>query len=181
MYLYSTGFHLVKQIQFTKNHFFSNYSDLIEKSRDKETSPSSLQQEHSQQKQKHEMPPQIPKIKSDATQLVPINNSQFALPNGGSTNYINNLSTEVALPRRPSALLQEILTTRRPSAIMAALTRPSQNQLVAQRQIIPMGSLYEDPQASGSSRSFNNMFINNTGPNNVLALESRRENRRIGE
>lgn len=123
--------------------------------------------------------PQISEIKEDTTQIIPLNN-QFVNQNGGSTNYMNNLHREVALPRRPSALLQEILTTRRPSAIMAALTRPNQNQLIAQRTRAPMGSLYEDPQANGSAKSFD-VYINNTGPNNVLALESKRKNRRIGE
>lgn len=66
--------------------------------------------------------------------------------------------------RRPSVLLQEILSTRRPSAIMAALRRPSHSFLNFRRH---------DEGAAGS--------VPNVGAKSPEAVESIRKNRRIGE
>lgn len=63
--------------------------------------------------------------------------------------------------RRPSVVLQELLTTRRPSAIMASLRRGSQSILSPFRTKTP-----DDPNDPARSPE---------------AVEYRRKNRRIGE
>lgn len=84
----------------------------------------------------------LPNSSTSASQLVSTTSTSLVPHSRNYQNQSHNNNseiTELVLPRRPSALLQEILTTRRPSAIMAALVRPTNNQLVHQRQMMPMG------------------------------------------
>lgn len=97
----------------------------------------------------------------------------------GSTSYLN--TNQDLVPRRPSLLLQEILTTRRPSAIMAALTTRPSHQLQLhqpQRHRIPMGHIQEGVTCDNNS-NLNHMV--NGGAHSDMALDAKRKNRRIGE
>lgn len=87
-----------------------------------------------------------------------------------STTLLDQIPENTALTsRRPSVVLQEILSTRRPSTIMAALRRPS---------LLLPGRRMESFPENGSTRSIN---MPHTGAKSEQALEQRRKNRRVGE
>ena len=94
-------------------------------------------------------------------------------PFAHSSGRLNDIPEQSQLvARRPSILLQEILSTRRPSAIMAAIRRPSNSFLNRSR----LGAFQEDNH-NGSTRSINFQ----TGPKSEMAIEFRRKNRRVGK
>jgi hypothetical protein len=103
--------------------------------------------------------------------------------NSQSSTLLNKIPESQALAhRRPSILLQEILSTRRPSAIMHALTRPSHPALIHNRSMLCMDSFQEN----GSSRSINivtppNGHKERGGGGSELAKMAKKKNRRVGD
>jgi hypothetical protein len=99
-----------------------------------------------------------------------------------SSTGLNKIPESQALvARRPSILLQEILSTRRPSAIMHALTRPSNHHHPSMtpnnRSMLFMDSFHE----GGSSRSINIVTPPNGRDRNELASMAKKKNRRVGD
>lgn len=89
-------------------------------------------------------------------------NKQSTFYNAQSAHRVNEIPDSGNSSRRPSVLLQEILSSRRPSAIMASLRRGSTTLLNTFR------SKQEDPH-------------DHTGAKSPEAIEYRRKNRRYGE
>ncbi|XP_037030150.1 proton channel OtopLc-like isoform X4 [Bradysia coprophila] len=97
----------------------------------------------------------------------------------GSVVALNTIH-EINLSRRPSALLQDLLSTRRPSAVMAAIRTPNHRPRM-------LGSLHE-LTPSPSIKSLSQYQQNNYTPsgqhhdrNNEQAQMYRRKNRKIGD
>jgi hypothetical protein len=100
--------------------------------------------------------------------------------NSNSTTGLNKSPDSQALvARRPSILLQEILSTRRPSAIMHALTRPSNHHpsISHNRSMLFMDSFQE----GGSSRSINIVTPPNGRDRSEMASMAKKKNRRVGD
>ncbi|XP_059616659.1 proton channel OtopLc-like isoform X2 [Phlebotomus argentipes] len=116
---------------------------------------------------------------NDQRSPVQSQEAMTALVPSGSALALNNPHQELSLSRRPSVLLQEILSTRRPSAIMAALTRPQRQRLNQ------MDALHENPDMrSGSLRTLNGFLPTHHasgGAHSEQAQEYKRKNRRIGD
>lgn len=93
------------------------------------------------------------------------NTNQLGINYTHSSNRLNDIPETAALnSRRPSVILQEILSTRRPSAIMSAIRRGSHSLLPSFHRS-KLGGLEEE----------------HVGAKSVEAIESRRKNRRVGE
>ncbi|CAO1365528.1 unnamed protein product, partial [Diamesa hyperborea] len=93
------------------------------------------------------------------------NTNQLAISYTQSNKQLNDIPETAALnSRRPSVILQEILSTRRPSAIMSAIRRGSHSLLPSFHRS-KLGGLEEE----------------HVGAKSVEAIESRRKNRRVGD
>ncbi|KAJ6638666.1 Proton channel OtopLc [Pseudolycoriella hygida] len=100
----------------------------------------------------------------------------------GSIVALNTIH-EINLSRRPSALLQDLLSTRRPSAVMAAIRTPNMHN----HRPRMLGSLHEltpSPSIKSLSQYQQNNYSSNGQPNdrnNEHAQMYRKKNRKIGD
>ncbi|XP_055586442.1 proton channel OtopLc isoform X2 [Uranotaenia lowii] len=93
-----------------------------------------------------------------------------------STGHSNGSSHH----RRPSVVMQDILSNHRPSTILSALRRGSLAWLPGGRQRSGAAQGHDMESNMGSKASLSQL-PNGTGAHCDLALESRRKNRRIGD
>ena len=134
------------------NHKHSTPLTIVEEGDNSDT-PSNLRIENQDQ--------ELSSVTSSAENLATNTrvNQQSLYSNKNSSNRLNE-SFDSSNSRRPSVVLQEILSTRRPSAIMASLRRGSHSILS------PFRTKQEDPNDPAYSPE---------------AVEYRRKNRRVGE
>ncbi|XP_058823938.1 proton channel OtopLc-like isoform X1 [Topomyia yanbarensis] len=86
--------------------------------------------------------------------------------------------TNGAAPRRPSVVVQDILSTHRPSAILTALRRGSLAWLPGRRKSVLQT---HDTESNMGSKASLSQIPHGSGAHSELAIESRRKNRRIGD
>ncbi|XP_065090975.1 proton channel OtopLc-like isoform X2 [Ochlerotatus camptorhynchus] len=86
--------------------------------------------------------------------------------------------TNGSTPRRPSIVMQDILSTHRPSAIMSALRRGSLAWLPGKSKSTHHGP---DAESNMGSKASLSQIPHGVGAHSELAIESRRKNRRIGD
>ncbi|KXJ80287.1 hypothetical protein RP20_CCG025733 [Aedes albopictus] len=138
----------------------------------------------------------VPKPDGESIQLIPKAATFATMPvkynHHGSTSLLDQIPedtqpekkpastshTNGATPRRPSVVVQDILSTHRPSAIMSALRRGSMAWLPGRSKSGQHGHDYESNMGSKASLS---QIPHGTGAHSELAMESRRKNRRIGD
>lgn len=96
-------------------------------------------------------------------------------PRAKSTSTTHSNGTT---PRRPSIVMQDILSSHRPSAIMSALRRGSLAWLPGRSKNTHHGQEADSHMGSKASLS---QIPHGAGAHSELAIESRRKNRRIGD
>lgn len=147
---------LHSDVDASSNHKHGTHLAIVEEGENSDTPSNNLLQPEDQDQE-------LSSVASSAENLAANTraNQQSLYSNKHSSNRLNDIhENSTANSRRPSAVLQEILSTRRPSAIMASLRRGSHSILS------PFRSKPDDPNDPAHSPE---------------ALEYRRKNRRTGE
>ncbi|XP_062537000.1 proton channel OtopLc isoform X2 [Armigeres subalbatus] len=138
----------------------------------------------------------VPKTDGESSQVIPKAATFATMPvkynHNGSTSLLDQIPedtqpgqrptsgthTNGSTPRRPSVVMQDILSTHRPSAIMSALRRGSLAWLPGRNKATNHG---QDSESNMGSRASLSQIPHGTGAHSDLAMESRRKNRRVGD
>ncbi|XP_021701719.1 otopetrin-2 isoform X2 [Aedes aegypti] len=138
----------------------------------------------------------VPKSDGEPIQLIPKAATFSTMPvkynHHGSTSLLDQIPedshpekkpastshTNGSTPRRPSIVVQDILSTHRPSAIMSALRRGSMAWLPGRSKSTHHG---QDNESNMGSKASLSQIPHGSGAHSELAMESRRKNRRIGD